>query len=76
MEPVDSNQLAERGYPLGQGPEQVTQRICLNFQLGNAGTLARNAKKFDMHDASAPIQMITSKMSPKRDENSRNSTAF
>jgi len=31
----------------------------LHVQLGDAGTLAWNAKKFNMHNASGLIEMIT-----------------
>ena len=44
----------KRGNLRRQRPQQLAQRVRLNFQFGDAGTLARNAKKLNMHNASGP----------------------
>ena len=41
----------------GQRRQQLPQRVRLHFQLGDAGTLARNAKKLNMHDVRSAYQI-------------------
>ena len=49
VQPVHADELAQRWNPRRQGAQQLPQRIRLHFQVGDAGTLAWNAEKLNLH---------------------------
>src|SRR5262245_8300295 len=50
-----SQEFAERRKACGKRIEQLAERVRLHVQFGDPCTLARNAKKLDMHDADVKI---------------------
>ena len=42
----------------GQFPQELAEGVGVKFQLGDTGTLARNAEKLNMHNAANPYEMI------------------
>jgi len=59
MQPVHGDELTQGRNLGGKRSEQLPERIGLHLQFGDAGTLAWNAKKLNMHNASGLIDMIT-----------------
>ena len=49
-----TDEFAEGWNLRGQRTEQLSQRVRLDFQLGDAGTFAWNAEKLNMHSVRAP----------------------
>ena len=58
MQPIRSDEFAKRRNLSRERTQQLPQSVRLHFQFGDAGTLAWNAKKLNMHNASAPTSMI------------------
>ena len=53
MQPVRGDEFAEGRNLRRQRPQQLPQRVRLHFQPGDAGTLAWNAEKLNMHNVRA-----------------------
>ena len=49
MKPINGDQLSQAGHPRGQRRQQPSQGVGLHVQFGDAGALARNAEKLNMH---------------------------
>jgi NADH:ubiquinone oxidoreductase subunit F (NADH-binding)/NADH:ubiquinone oxidoreductase subunit E len=59
VEPVDDDELAEGRNLPGQRPEQLAQGARLHLQLGQTGSLTRDAEEFNMHSATdAFLEMV------------------
>ena len=55
MQPVCRDELAKAGNRVGQRSEQLAEGVGLDLEFGDAGALARNAEKFNVHGA-APCE--------------------
>ncbi len=49
MQPIDANQVSQPGHSHRQRPQEPAQGVRLHVYFGDAGALAGNAEKFDMH---------------------------
>ena len=61
MQTIRRDEFPQRGEPDGEGGEQLAKGFSVDFCFGDAGTLARNAQKFDVHGVTLIGPVATSK---------------